>query len=137
VNLFRKWNIYPASVIGHSSGEIAAAYAAGSITAHEAITIAYYRGISAKRCSGNGVMAAIGLGREAVAPFLTGDIVVACENSPESVTLSGERESMDGVCVQIKKTYPDTLVRSLKITVAYHSREFPARQVHIHSAHVL
>jgi acyl transferase domain-containing protein len=135
--LFCKWNIYRASIVGHSSGEIAAVYATGSITAQEAIAIAYYGEISAKRCSGDRLMAAIGLGRDAFARFWTGDVLVACEKSPESVTLSRGNEPMDEVCAQIKKRYPGTLVRSLKVTVAYRSRRRFVRQVRVYDAHVL
>ena len=44
VDLMASWSIRPAGTVGHSSGEMAAAYAAGRITAAEAITAAYYRG---------------------------------------------------------------------------------------------
>ncbi|OCK73704.1 thiolase-like protein [Lepidopterella palustris CBS 459.81] len=42
VNLLRSWNVSPHCVVGHSSGEIAAAYTANAITAKEGILIAYY-----------------------------------------------------------------------------------------------
>lgn len=45
VDLLRAAGIYFTAVAGHSSGEIAAAYAANLITAHDAICIAYYRGL--------------------------------------------------------------------------------------------
>ena len=44
LNLLGTWGIFPATVVGHSSGEIAAAYAAQAIAAEDAIMIAYYRG---------------------------------------------------------------------------------------------
>ncbi|KAJ5922013.1 hypothetical protein N7516_009716 [Penicillium verrucosum] len=46
VDLLQSAGLTFASVVGHSSGEIAAAYAAGLISAHDAIRIAYYRGLS-------------------------------------------------------------------------------------------
>lgn len=42
VDLLASWNIHPAAVAGHSSGEIGAAYACGSLSAEDAIVSAYY-----------------------------------------------------------------------------------------------
>ena len=51
VDLLRLANVHFGAVVGHSSGEIAAAYAAGYITARDAICIAYYRGLHCKRAA--------------------------------------------------------------------------------------
>ena len=45
VQLLESWGIRPVVSVGHSSGEMAAAYAAGLVSAGEAITLAYYRGV--------------------------------------------------------------------------------------------
>ncbi|EPS41646.1 hypothetical protein H072_4452 [Dactylellina haptotyla CBS 200.50] len=45
VDVISNWGVLPDGVVGHSSGETAAAYACGALTAREAITVAYYRGI--------------------------------------------------------------------------------------------
>lgn len=56
------------TVVGHSSGEIAAAYAAGRISAEHAICIAYYRGLSVVSVDGpdskSGSMMAVGTSQE-------------------------------------------------------------------------
>lgn len=44
VKLLAQWGVYPKGVIGHSSGEIAAAYILGRLTSTQAIIVAYYRG---------------------------------------------------------------------------------------------
>ncbi len=61
VNSLQHAEIYPDVVIGHSSGEIAAAYAVGALSLREAMTIAYYRGLATKDLPSTGGMAAIGL----------------------------------------------------------------------------
>lgn len=101
VKLLSAFGIKPQSVIGHSSGEIAAAYAAGYITDKQAIAIAYYRGYTVTRSSRAtvGAMMAAGLGRtdadEKISRLgLRENINVACVNSPESVTISG---NVDGI----------------------------------------
>ncbi|EHL02619.1 putative Lovastatin nonaketide synthase [Glarea lozoyensis 74030] len=58
VVILKDWNIVPEAVIGHSSGEISAAFAAGYLTATEAIAIAYYRGLVVTRLPPTGAMAA-------------------------------------------------------------------------------
>lgn len=97
VDLLRSWDIRPAVTVGHSSGEIAAAYASGRISAPEAILAAYARGQAVSRNTQNGAMLAVGKGAHDVAPFVERfrSVSIACYNSPESVTLSGDRGEIE------------------------------------------
>ena len=122
VKVFRRSGVEPVAVVGHSSGEIAAAYAARALSFCEALIISYYRGYVAKKSSSSGGMAAVGLGATAVSTFLKDGVVIACENSSKSVTLSGDVEKLEEVLVAIKKSKPDVLARTLKVDMAYHSR---------------
>jgi len=110
-------------VVGHSSGEIAAAYAAGYISMEEAIIVAYYRGYVTTKQTRDGGMAAIGLGAHDLSHFLREGVVLACENSPGSSTISGDRTKVLEVVEAIKKELPETLARPLKVDMAYHSRK--------------
>ncbi|KAL3473253.1 hypothetical protein BJX99DRAFT_261561 [Aspergillus californicus] len=122
VNLLATLGVLPAAVVGHSSGEIGAAYAAGAVTADEAITIAYYRGRTAVSSSRTGAMAALGMGRAEATLYLEDGVVVACDNSPNSVTLSGDKEALETVIEQMKFDDKDLFVRLLKTDgMAYHS----------------
>lgn len=122
VNLLRRLGIFPSAVVGHSSGEIAAAYAANAITADEAIIIAYYRGLVTVSCSRHGAMAAVGIGRAEAALYLEKGVVIACDNSPSSVTLSGDREVLETVIEGIRRDDEKLFVRLLKTDgMAYHS----------------
>ena len=121
VSLLRSWNICPTAVVGHSSGEIAAGYACGALTAAEAIIIAYSRGQAVKQHSQPGGMVSVGLGKDDVSSYLTKGITVACENSPKNVTLSGDPEPLKHVVEQLKKERPEIFVRPLNVKVAYHS----------------
>jgi malonyl CoA-acyl carrier protein transacylase/ubiquinone/menaquinone biosynthesis C-methylase UbiE len=113
--------VKPAAVVGHSSGEIAAAYAAGALSAEQAITAAFHRGAVAKKQQRKGGMAAIGLSWDDVKPFLVPNVGVACENSAKSVTLSGDLEQVEAVVSEISKAHPNVLARLLKVEKAYHS----------------
>ncbi|KAF9771638.1 hypothetical protein IL306_010694 [Fusarium sp. DS 682] len=99
VDLLRTWGVQCKSVVGHSSGEIAAAYAAGLLNAEQAIMVAYFRGYAAGRMTCKGTMMAAGLSDAASALLvkskgLTSQVRVACVNAPESVTLSGSDEGV-------------------------------------------
>jgi acyl transferase domain-containing protein len=125
VDLLMTWKVKPQGVVGHSSGEIAAAYACGAITAADAISIAYYRGLSMRNIPQklSGGMAAVGLGLGDVSRLIKPGVVVGCENSPESVTLSGDKEVLQTILDDIRATRPETLVRLLRVECAYHSRK--------------
>ncbi|RDA85038.1 hypothetical protein CP532_4577 [Ophiocordyceps camponoti-leonardi (nom. inval.)] len=121
VNFLSKCGVKPYAVVGHSSGEIAAAYAAGALTASEAITCAHLRGQSTRLKRRDGLMAAVGLGRDVVLPYLVDGAIIACENSPKSVTISGDAEAVRETLERIKAKEADTTTRILHVSVAYHS----------------
>ncbi|KAF5862098.1 hypothetical protein ETB97_012163 [Aspergillus alliaceus] len=121
VSTLANWGISPSAVVGHSSGEIAAAFASGAMDMKSAIIIAYYRGLAAKCLEGAGAMAAVGLSMEEVSRYVNEKVVIACENGPHNVTLSGEREDIHSVVEQIRAEWPEALCQPLRVTVAYHS----------------
>ncbi|KAJ5920923.1 Fum1p [Penicillium verhagenii] len=121
INLLFQWAIVPVAVVGHSSGEIAAAYAAGALTASSAIITAYLRGIVATEINRPGAMAAIGLSWDETSSLLPDGVGLACENSPRSVTISGDREGVDAVLERIKLEKPDVSCKKLMVSTAYHS----------------
>ncbi|ORY71434.1 putative polyketide synthase [Pseudomassariella vexata] len=132
VKLLSAFGIKPAYVLGHSSGEIAAAYAAGYVTAEEAIAIAYYRGYTVTRSSKAivGAMMAVGLGRAEAndkinSLGLGNKINVACVNSPESVTISGDVDGIQELMAHLDSE--GVFARQLKTDgKAYHSRHMVA-----------
>ncbi|KAI0817576.1 hypothetical protein GGR55DRAFT_673409 [Xylaria sp. FL0064] len=100
VNLLFQWGITPRAVIGHSSGEIAAGYAAGLLTEQEAIIVAYLRGKAVASNRSQGLMMAVGGLLSEIQPLVDeydGAIVVACHNSPESHTLSGDADAISAL----------------------------------------
>ncbi|KXJ95034.1 beta-ketoacyl synthase [Microdochium bolleyi] len=123
VDLLRSWGSLPAAIVGHSSGETAAAYAAGAITAEQAIVLNYHRGqiTPAIKAAHNGSMAAVGLSRDDVQLFLRPGVIIGCENSPANVTLSGDADVLRNVMTDIQKAHPDTLVRQLRVECGFHS----------------
>ncbi|KAF7133670.1 hypothetical protein CNMCM5793_004968 [Aspergillus hiratsukae] len=128
VELLRAWNIEPAGVVGHSSGEIAAAFCYGALSREEAWAIAYWRGVVCSELSTEtthlkGAMMAVGLSRDAADGYIRGTtrgrIVVACVNSPSSVTISGDEAGIDELLEKL--TTDAVFCRKLKVENAYHS----------------
>ncbi|KAI9148933.1 CcqE [Paramyrothecium foliicola] len=121
VNLLRTWGISPDGVVGHSSGEIGAAYAAGALDMKDAILVAFYRGVASIQQLRPGVMAAVGLGRQEVSELLVSGTTIACENSRSSVTISGDYDAVEETLERVRQARPEALARKLKVDRAYHS----------------
>ncbi|KAI0189868.1 reducing type I polyketide synthase 10 [Astrocystis sublimbata] len=131
IQLLATWDIVPTFTVGHSSGEIAAAFAAGYLSAAEAIVIAYYRGhVISKAYSDvstktEGSMMAVGLSEthaanEIVANGLSEQLTVACVNSPEGVTISGDDTAVETLMPVL--TQKGVFAKKLKTGgQAYHS----------------
>ncbi|CAI6338614.1 unnamed protein product [Periconia digitata] len=122
VQLLKAWGISPEGIVGHSSGEIAAAYTAGALSMREAIVVAYYRGfVFASPVEQRGGMTAVGLGRDVVEPYLVKGVSIACENSNKSVTISGDLLLLEKCIASIRRSYPDAPIRKLDVEIAYHT----------------
>ncbi|KAG4219513.1 hypothetical protein PC116_g32008, partial [Phytophthora cactorum] len=131
VDLLTKYfGVTPNYVCGHSSGEIAAAYALGALSREDAWELSFHRG----RCAGalltskdhtplKGSMLAVGLSSSEAQKYvdLVGNdkVVVACVNSPASVTLSGDEDAIQ----ELQKAFQAAGVfnRLLVVDIAYHS----------------
>jgi hybrid polyketide synthase/nonribosomal peptide synthetase ACE1 len=141
VRLLRLVGIQFAAVVGHSSGEIAAAFAAGYLSARDAIVIAYYRGLHSHLAVGpngsQGAMLAVGTTLEDAEELCNdeefkGRIKVAACNSPSSLTLSGDEDAI----TEIAEVFEDEnkFVRILKVDKAYHSHHMlPCSQPYLDS----
>lgn len=142
VVLLRSWGIRPTAVTGHSSGEIAAAFAADALTLETCMSIAYHRGeaISVlKRDFPNikGAMLALGASEATAISLLeelriSDRIAVACINSPSSVTLSGDEDAIHKLQEAADKKY--YFHRKLRVDVAYHSHHMKIIAEHYRAA---
>ncbi|GAB0105442.1 type I polyketide synthase [Nocardia sp. JMUB6875] len=114
--------IRPAAVVGHSVGEVAAAYVSGTLSLEDALLVSYHRSRLQATTAGSGGMLAVGLSEDQAVARIggTAGVSVAAVNSPSAVTLSGDvaelerlRESLDGEGV---------FARTLRVEVPYHSQ---------------
>ncbi|KAF2792074.1 hypothetical protein K505DRAFT_376303 [Melanomma pulvis-pyrius CBS 109.77] len=131
VELLADWTIKPSAVVGHSSGEIAAAFCAGIISKTYALKLAFFRGLAVaatsqmKGCFGG--MTAVRSSSEKCERLLLehphlSSIRIACYNSPHSITLSGEVSHLDHLESILKAE--GILSKRLNVDVAYHNTEY-------------
>lgn len=127
VDLLRSMSILPNYVVGHSSGEIAAAYACGAITRETAWSVAYWRGYHAAAVkkvmpSGEGGMLSVAMSSTEAEIYLQksqSSVQIACINSPKSTTLSGRLDELQALAQDFAKR--KIFNRLLPTGVAYHS----------------
>ncbi|KAL4916483.1 hypothetical protein BDW62DRAFT_186074 [Aspergillus aurantiobrunneus] len=127
LRLLASWGIRPTAVTGHSSGEVAAAYAAGALDFREALAVVYFRGVLTSqlvaKSTSPGGMLAVALGQADVQPYLdrltSGVVVIACVNSPASVTISGDLAAIEELQQYLEAD--SVFARRLRVESAYHS----------------
>ncbi|KAL8724488.1 MAG: hypothetical protein Q9166_007922 [cf. Caloplaca sp. 2 TL-2023] len=131
VQLLRSFGIAPSAVVGHSSGEIAAAYCVGAISLAAACRLAYIRGKLASsltedsRSTYRGAMLSVGFSENSATQYMEKlkpmsiRATVACVNSSNNVTLSGDEASID--FLKVKLDADGIFARKLMVNVAYHS----------------
>ena len=119
------------AVVGHSSGEIGAAYAAGYLDARDAVRVAYYRGVHSHLALGpggkRGKMMAVGMSLEQATAFCTafdGSLTVAASNSETSCTLAGDAEAIEDANARLHES--GMFARVLQVDTAYHSHHMKA-----------
>ncbi|KAF2004140.1 polyketide synthase-like protein [Amniculicola lignicola CBS 123094] len=131
VDLLHSWNIRPTVTVGHSSGEIGAAYCTGAISKTSAWMIAYYRGLSVAAIrdltTSPGAMVSIQLLPDAARTYLddhneqfaNDTLAIACYNSSSNVTVSGSRSAIERLAETL--SVAGVVFRILNVDVAYHS----------------
>ncbi|MEU6356331.1 SDR family NAD(P)-dependent oxidoreductase [Streptomyces sp. NPDC047072] len=98
VALARTWQamgVRPASVVGHSQGEIAAACVSGALALPDAVRIVVARATALRDISGEGAMISVPAGPDEVGSRLPAGLTVAAVNGPAATVVSGPREAAE------------------------------------------
>lgn len=135
VDELRAWGVTPSRVVGHSSGEVAAAYSIRALSHRDAIAAAYFRGMAvtklqieapglklgmmAASCSHDEANALIAQVKSKYNNSGKAVVSVACVNSPSSVTLSGDIDLLQQLQAILDER--KIFARQLKVETAYHS----------------
>ena len=120
--LWRSYGVEPAAVIGHSQGEIPAAYVAGALSLEDAARVVVMRGRAILRLAGQGAMVSVQAppaeADALIAPF-DGRASLAVVNSPRSFVLACDRASADAILAHCEGV--GLRAREIPATVPTHS----------------
>src|SRR5216684_4004905 len=122
VAVLRDLGVEAAGHIGHSVGEIAAAWGAGALSLADAARVVVARSRQQERTRGNGRMAALALGGAAARDLLSelgSSLEVGAVNATQSVTVSGPGEAIDRLAAEARRR--GLAVRALDLDFAFHS----------------
>ena len=123
IELWSHWGVHPDVVVGHSLGEVAAAYACGGLTIEEAVAVVYHRSTEQRKLKGTGSMAAVRKPLEEVEEMCSthDGIYVAAVNGPRSITIAGQNEGIDSITHE-----NPTAARKLRVQCAFHTSHMDA-----------
>lgn len=119
----QQFGIRPTAVVGHSVGEVAAAYVSGALSLRDAATVSFHRSRLQAKTAGSGGMLAVGLdadeAQRRAARFGTA-VCVAAINSTAATTLSGDSAALQTLHDELAGD--GIFARMLHVEVPYHSQ---------------
>jgi len=133
--LWRSHGVEPAAVVGHSQGEIAAAYVAGALSLEDAARVVTMRSQAVLALSGRGGMVSVPRPADEVRDRIAewnGAVSIAAANGPSSVVLSGDPEALD----ELVARWTGEGVETLRIAIDYapHSPQVEKIRERLHTA---
>jgi len=120
--LWRSWGVEPQAVVGHSLGEVAAAYVAGALSLDDGVRVICHRSRLFKRTIGHGAMAAVELSIDEARRVLVGSedrVSIAASNGPTATVLSGDPAALAAILDQLQRD--EIFCRMVKVDFASHS----------------
>ncbi|MDL2315842.1 SDR family NAD(P)-dependent oxidoreductase [Desulfovibrio sp. OttesenSCG-928-A18] len=120
---FAAQGLYPSAVIGHSVGELAAAWASGALSLEDAVRVLYMRSKLQGPMRGSGAMAVANMSMEKAAALLADygeSIEISAENTHNSLTLSGQERPLRAFVDQCKRLR--VAAKMLRIPYPFHTK---------------
>ncbi len=134
VNFLSSYGIKPSAVVGHSVGEVAAAWCSGALSLEQAVQVIHFRSQAQSLTRGMGRMAAVGLGKCALLTLLEENkalksLELAGENSPKSTTIAGDLKDLEKLKDVLEKE--SIFYHLLDLDYAFHSIHMETVKPHI------
>jgi len=127
--IWKSWGVTPEGCVGHSIGEVAAAYASGALTLDQAVEVIYHRSRGQNRATGKGKMLAAAFtveeARQAIVDYEE-VVSIAAINGPNMLTFSGDAEPLEKIAKQLEEK--DVFCRFLRVNVPFHSHHMEPLQ---------
>lgn len=120
--LWRSWGVEPDIVMGHSVGEYVAACIAGVFSLSDGLKLIAQRGRLMQTLPQTGEMVAVFASEARVATAIAtynGQVTISAINSPEQITISGKREAVQSLALELEIEGIKT--QSLQVSHAFHS----------------
>ncbi len=99
--MWRSFGVVAGATVGHSQGEVAAAYVSGAVTLPDAVRVIGIRADAADQFgAGDYAMAVVATGRDTCEDVLarrSGWAQLSVVNSPNMVGISGDRDTVEGI----------------------------------------
>jgi len=111
------------AVVGHSVGEVAAAWACGALTLEQATDVIFHRSQTQIPTAGRGRMAALGVGAEEAAQAMAGLggwLEIAAFNTSRAVTVAGAPDALEAL--RDRLTAEGRFVRILPLNYPFHTQ---------------
>ncbi|MCP4647392.1 MAG: acyltransferase domain-containing protein, partial [bacterium] len=124
IALFEMWKalgITPGAVVGHSIGEVPAAYASGALTLEQAVLLIFHRSRVQFKATDKGRMLAAGITPDEAAKLIQGredKVSIGAVNGPAMVSLSGDTDVIEQISEELENR--DIFNRLLQINVPFH-----------------
>ncbi len=118
----RAAGVTPGAVVGHSVGELASAYAAGTLSLRDALSVCYHRSRLQGSCRGTGGMLAVAVPEQRALELIShasDRVSIAAINGPTNITLAGDIDCLADIAEQL--TSEGIFNRRLEVEVPYHS----------------
>jgi acyl transferase domain-containing protein/acyl carrier protein len=134
-DLLRSWGIVPAAIVGHSAGEVAAAYVSGLHDLRDAVRVIYHRSRLQQRAAGQGRLLAVGLGAHDARALVAGQesaVSLAAVNSATSIALSGTEAVLTEIAAGLERR--GIFNRLVHGDVPYHSPHMDALKPELRDA---
>ncbi|QLQ35709.1 type I polyketide synthase [Micromonospora robiginosa] len=120
--LWQSYGVQPSAVVGHSQGEIAAAYVAGGLTLDDAAAVVALRSRVIAELAGDGGMVSVATTADEATETITrwaGRTSLAAVNGPTAVVVSGDVAALDELVAHYESR--DVRVRRVPVDYASHS----------------